>query len=110
VADALSLTDEGELLIVTANGRVARRSTHQLPVRAKPGGTKGKRLIQAQDVLAVLPYSPHDHLLYLSYGGRLRLVSTADIPLLDRLAKGTQVVDLDHDPAIGVALIPRDLM
>jgi DNA gyrase/topoisomerase IV subunit A len=110
VADALSLTDEGEILIVTASGRAARRSTQQLPARAKPGGTQGKKLIQAQDVLAVLTYSPHDHLLYLSYSGKLRLVSTADIPLLDRLGQGTQIVDLDHDPAIGVALIPRDLM
>lgn len=110
VAAALALPEDGEILLVTAGGYVARRSTAQLPARAKPGNTTGKRLIQAQDVLAVYPFTPHDHLLYLTYSGTLVLVPTADIPLLERLGKGTQVHDLRRDPAAAVALISRDLL
>jgi DNA gyrase/topoisomerase IV subunit A len=110
VAAAIALPEDGEILIVTASGYVARRSTRHLPARAKPGGTTGKRLIQAQDVLAVYPFSPHDHLLYLTYSGALALVSTADIPLLERLGKGSKVRDLRRDPAATVTLIPRDLL
>jgi DNA gyrase/topoisomerase IV subunit A len=110
VAAALMLAEDSEILLATAGGYIARRSTAQLPARAKPGGTTGKRLIQAQDVLAVYPYSPDDHLLYLTYSGKLALVPTADIPLLDRLGKGTRVHDLRRDPAAAVTLIPRDLL
>jgi len=67
-------------------------------------------MIQAQDVLALLPYAPQDRLLYLTYSGRLIVVSTADIPLLDRASKGTRVHDLRRDPAAAVTLIPRDLL
>jgi DNA gyrase/topoisomerase IV subunit A len=110
VAAALALPEDGEILIVTASGYAARRSTAHLPARAKPGGTTGKRLIQAQDVLAVYPFTPHDHLLYLTYSGTPALVPTADIPLLERLGRGTRIHDLRRDPAAAVALIPQDLL
>lgn len=110
VTGALSLPDEGEILIVTAGGYAARRSTADLPTRAKPGNTPGKKLIQARDVLTVTNYSAEDWLLFLTYSGRLILLPTADIPLLDRLGKGTSVEDMQRDPAAAVALIPGSML
>lgn len=109
VVGALSLPEDIEILIATASGHIARRDTTQLPARAKPGETQGKRLIRAQDVLTVLPYAPHDKLLYLTLGGRLALVPTDTIPLLDRLSQGTRVHDMRCDPALAVTRVPEDL-
>jgi DNA gyrase/topoisomerase IV subunit A len=110
VMDALSIYDHDEILIATASGYVARRTLAQLPARVKPGGTRGKQLIRAQDVLAVFPFTSQDWLLYLTFSGKLLLISTEDIPLLERLSNGTQVCDLGSDPAVAVALISSDLV
>ncbi len=109
VVDALTLSADREVLIVASNGRVMRRDTRQLPARSKPGDTTGKGLIQNQDIKAIFEYHPHDWLLFLTVSGQLHMASTSDIPLLDRLGKGTQVCDLERDPAIAVTLIPKDL-
>jgi len=109
VVDALTLSGDREVLIVASDGRVMRRDTMQLPARSKPGDTTGKGLIQNQDTKAIFEYHPHDWLLFLTASGQLHVASTTDIPLLDRLGKGTQVCDLEHDPAIAVTLIPKDL-
>jgi DNA gyrase/topoisomerase IV subunit A len=109
VVAALSLPEESEILIATASGYVARRDTHQIPSRTKPRGTAGKRLIHARDVLSVYPYSPDDRILYLTYGGRLILGNTLDIPLTDRLGRGALLHDLGRDPAAAVTFIPKDL-
>jgi DNA gyrase/topoisomerase IV subunit A len=109
VVDAITLSNDREVLIVASNGRVMRRDTQQLPARAKPGDTMGKRMIQNQDTRAIFEYNPHDWLLFLTASGQLHMAATTDIPLLDRLGKGTQVCDLEHDPAIAIAIIPKDL-
>ena len=105
---ALPLPSDAKILIVTASGFVARRDTGQFRARSRPGGT-GRALIQAFDVLGVLPSEPQARLLYLTYSGRLALVSTADIPLYQRSGKGTRVRDLGRDPAVAVALVPEAL-
>lgn len=110
VVSALSLPDDGEILVVTASGRAIRRHTRHLPARSKPGDTRGKRLIQAQDALAVFPYVPGDALLFATFSGRMVMVGTDDVPLVDRLGKGTQVCDLDQDTALAVAVVPRDML
>ena len=109
VVGALTLSNDCEVLIVASNGRVMRRDTRQLPARSKPGDTTGKGLIQNQDTKAIFGYQPQDWLLFLTASGQLHMASTSDIPLLDRLGKGTQVCDLENDPAIAVTLIPKDL-
>ncbi|MCJ7736239.1 MAG: hypothetical protein MUQ10_02855, partial [Anaerolineae bacterium] len=58
------------------------------------------------DVLAVLPIRPKARLLFLTYSGNLVLASIADVPLVERLGKGTQVHDFTHDPAVSVVIIP----
>jgi DNA gyrase/topoisomerase IV subunit A len=105
VVAALPLPSDVKILIVTASGYAARRDTGQITARSQPGG-KGKPLIQAYDVLGVLPCEPQARLLYLTYSGKLALVSTADIPLYQRSGKGTRVRDFDRDPAVAVALFP----
>jgi DNA gyrase/topoisomerase IV subunit A len=109
VVGALSLPEEGEILIVTAAGLGIRRSTEQLPARAKPGGG-GKRLIRAHDVIAVYPYARQDSLLFLTMGGRLLLAGTGALTPQDRLGAGEELCDLEHDPAVAVALVPHDLL
>jgi len=109
VVGAVSLADEGEILIVTAAGLGIRRATEQLPARAKPGSS-GKRLIRAQDVIAVFPYGRQDSLLFLTTSGRLVLVGTGALTLQDRLGRGEELCDLERDPAVAVALVPHDLL
>ena len=105
IAEALTIKADTEILIVTASGYVMRRSTSRIASRPRPGG-KGKALIQAYDVLAVLPIRPKARLLFLTYSGNLVLASIADVPLVERLGKGTQVHDFTHDPAVSVVIIP----
>jgi DNA gyrase/topoisomerase IV subunit A len=109
VVGAVSLPDEGEILIVTAAGTGTRRRTEQLPARAKPGGS-GKRLIDARDVIAAFPYGRQDGLLFATMGGRLVLVGTGGVATQDRLGRGEELADLEHDPAVAVALVPQDLL
>ncbi|MBN1641815.1 MAG: hypothetical protein JXA09_11315 [Anaerolineae bacterium] len=110
VVDALSLPEDGEIVIVTASGRAIRRHTEQLPARQKPGDTLGKRLIGAQDVLALAPFDPEDRLLYLTCSGRFVLVPLEDLPPHDRLTKGVSLSDLSREPAAAVTIVPRDLL
>jgi len=105
IAGALTVKADTEILIVTASGYVMRRGTGRIASRPRPGG-EGKALIQAYDVLAVLPIKPRAHLLFLTYSGRLVLVSLADVPLVERLGKGTQIHDFTRDPAVSVVILP----
>jgi DNA gyrase/topoisomerase IV subunit A len=109
VVAALSLPEDGEIVIVTASGRATRRHTEQLPGRQKPGDTLGKRLIGAQDVLGLFPFDPQDHLLFLTSSGRLLLIPLEDLSRQDRLTKGVALRNLSRDPAIAVTVVPRDL-
>jgi DNA gyrase/topoisomerase IV subunit A len=109
IVGAVSLPDEGEIVIVTAAGLGIRRPTEQLSARAKPGGS-GKRLIRGHDVLAVFPYARQDSLLFLTMSGRLVLVGTDSLTVQDRLGRGQELCDLEHDPAVAVALVPHDLL
>jgi DNA gyrase/topoisomerase IV subunit A len=109
IVTALPLTDDTEILVATASGYTIRRDTTQIPTRTKPGGTRGKRLIRAQDVLAAYPYAADDQILYLTYSGKLVIRSTSTIPATNRLGQGTLLQDLRRDPAAAIARIPRDL-
>jgi len=104
---ALVLPNDMEILIVTAGGYAARRDTTGFAARSRPGG-KGKRLVQAHDVLAVFPYTSDTHLLYLTYSGKLVSISTADIPLQERASRGVQMRDMSLDPAVAAVLFPQD--
>jgi DNA gyrase/topoisomerase IV subunit A len=105
VVAALPLPSDTQILIVTASGFAARRDTDRFAARARPGGA-GKPLIQAFDVLGAFPHERQAQLLYLTYSGKLALVSTADVPLHQRSGKGTRVRTFDRDPAVAVALVP----
>jgi DNA gyrase/topoisomerase IV subunit A len=107
--------DPTEILIVTASGYGMRRNSTDVPTRTSPGGT-GKALIQAHDVLATFCRAPTLHntapqalrepeLVFVTYSGNLIFVPTTDIPLHERLGKGTLLRDLGRDPAIAVTLI-----
>jgi DNA gyrase/topoisomerase IV subunit A len=110
VVGALTLAQEEaaqecELLIVTASGYAIRRDSSQLPTRSQPGG-KTRALIQARDVLVILRHDPRaSQLLFATSGGKLVLSDAAKAAYHDRLAKGTQLCDLERDPAIAVAQI-----
>jgi DNA gyrase/topoisomerase IV subunit A len=106
VVAALPLPSDVQILIVTAAGYAARRDTGRFGARSRPGGA-GKSLIQAFDVLGAFAGEPQARLLYLTYSGRLALVSTADIPLHQRSSRGTRVRDFGRDPAVAVAFIPE---
>jgi len=106
IAAALSLPSDTQILIVTAAGFAARRDMARFGARSRPGGA-GKTLIQAYDVLGVLPCKPQARLLYLTYSGQLALISVADIPLHERSSKGTRIHIFDRDPAVAVALVPE---
>jgi len=108
VVAALPLPSESEILIVTAAGYAVRRDTARFAARSRPGGA-GKSLIQAYDVLGLFPCEPQARLLYLTYSGRLALVSTADVPLHQRSGKGTRMRDLGRDPAVVATLVPGAL-
>jgi DNA gyrase/topoisomerase IV subunit A len=105
VVAALALPSDIQILVVTGAGFAVRRNMAQFKARSRPGGA-GKTLIQAFDVLAVFPHQPEAHLLYLTYSGRLALISMADIPLYTRSRKGSRVRTFDRDPAVAVAFIP----
>ena len=107
VVTALSLASDAVVLIVTASGHVGRLDTARFEGRVRPGGT-GKPLIQAYDVLGAFPCEPQARLLYLTYSGKLVLVSTDNIPVYERTGKGTLVRDLGRDPAVAVACIPGE--
>jgi DNA gyrase/topoisomerase IV subunit A len=97
----------GAMLLVTASGYGMRRESAHLPARSRPGGA-GKALIQARDVLAILmppPGHSQTQLLFVTYTGKLALEPIANIPMHERLGKGTLVHDLAHDPAAAVALL-----
>jgi DNA gyrase subunit A len=106
VVAALPLPSDTEILIVTAAGYAMRRDTARFAARSRPGGA-GKGLVQAYDVLGAFPRQPGAWLLYLTYSGKLALVSTAGIPLHERSSKGTRVHDFGRDPAVAVTLVPR---
>jgi len=108
VVAALPLTSDSVVLIVTASGHVGRLDTARFEGRVRPGGA-GKPLIQAYDVLGAFPCEPQARLLYLTYSGKLVLVSTDNIPVYERTGKGTLVRDLGRDPAVAVARIPGEL-
>lgn len=105
----LSLSEDRDMLIVTAAGYGVRRPSAQLPARAKPGGS-GKRMIRAHDVLGAFPYTGEDSLLFLTSTGKLVLVDTGDIPAEERLGQGHELCDLEHDPAVAVALVTANLL
>ena len=108
VIGAMTLATDTEILIVTASGQCIRRTSSQVPRRSRPGGA-GKAMIQAHDVQGILNPTIATHraqLLFLSYSGKLTTVSAEDVPLLERLGKGTRLVDLSHDPAVAVTIIP----
>lgn len=109
IVAALSLPYDAEVLIVTASGYAMRRHSGQLAARAKPGGS-GKHMIRARDVLGAYPYTGEDSLLFLTFGGRLVLVATADVTPQDRLGQGQELCDLERDPAVAVALVPGNLL
>jgi DNA gyrase/topoisomerase IV subunit A len=109
VVTAFSLTSDTEVLILTAAGFAARRDTAKLAARSQPGGTTGKALIQAYDVLAVSPCEPEAQLLYLTYSGRLVFFPIAEVPLHERSRKGSRLRDFGRDPAVAVAFIPGEL-
>ena len=104
VVAALPLLSDTRVLVVTAASFAMWRDTAQFKARSKPGST-GKALIQAFDVLAVLPREPEAHLLYLTYAGKLALVPVADIPLHTRSRKGSRVRVFDRDPAVAVVIV-----
>jgi len=106
VVAALALPTDIEILIVTASGYAARRDAALFRARSRLGGV-GKSLIRAHNVLAVCPYVSKAQLLYLTYAGKLVSIPTADIPLRDRLGKGTHLRDMSRDPAVAVAFIPQ---
>jgi len=106
VGDDAGLGNTG-ILIVTAAGYGVRREDAHLPARSRPGGT-GKALIQARDVLAIfgsLPEHSKAQLLFVTYTGKLAFVPATDIPLHERLSKGTLLHDLARDPAVAVTLL-----
>jgi DNA gyrase/topoisomerase IV subunit A len=109
VVAALSLPTDAEILIVTAAGYGARRNTTRFSARSRPGGA-GRSLIQAHDVLAAFPYSASARLLYLTYAGKLAFVSVRDLPLQERVGKGTPLRDMSRDPAVAVALVLEELL
>jgi DNA gyrase/topoisomerase IV subunit A len=109
VAAACTLTSDVEVLILTAAGFAARRDTAKFAARSRPGGTPGKALIQAYDVLGIFPCESEAQILYLTYSGRLVFVPIADVPLHERSRKGSRLQDLGRDPAVAVALIPSEL-
>jgi DNA gyrase/topoisomerase IV subunit A len=82
-----------------------RRDIAQLPARSRPGDTAGKALIQARDVLSVFYWRPSSHLVFATYGGKLVFASSEDAARHDRIAKGSRLCDLGHDPAVAVAQI-----
>ncbi len=105
IVAALSLPSDTQILVVTAAGFAVRRDTAQFQARSKPGSA-GKGMIQAFDVLGVLPHEPEGHLLYLTYSGKLALAPVADIPLYTQSRKGSRVRTFDRDPAVAVTLVP----
>ena len=109
VVAAVSLPEDGEMLIVTAAGYGMRRHSEQLPARARPGGS-GKRMIRARDVIAAFPYRPQDSLVFLTFGGRLVLVGARGVALRDRVGQGEELCDLERDPAVAAALVPEGLL
>lgn len=107
VAAALALPADGEVVILTASGSAMRRDTAQVAGRSKPGGAPSV-LIQAYDVLAAFLYNPQARLLYLTQSGRLILFAAPEVPLHLRYGKGSQVRNLERDPAVAATLIPGD--
>jgi DNA gyrase subunit A len=109
VVAAISLPEDGEMLIVTAAGYAMRRHSEQLPARARPGG-RGKHMIRARDAIAAFPYTPQDSLVFLTFGGRLVLVGAGSITPQNRVGQGELLCDLERDPAVAVALVPEGLL
>jgi len=105
VVAALPLDDDSDILVATAAGYVARRASSALAAATLPGG-RGKGLIRAYDVLAVFPFDAGQHLLYITYSGKVVIEPLRDVPLAARSTKGHLLHELSHDPAIAVALLP----
>ncbi len=106
VIAALPLAAEGEIVLVTAAGAAVRRSTTDLKPRARPGGP-GRPLIQAFDLLAVLPAAAHAHLVLLTHTGRLCTYAVDAIPFHERVGRGTPLGDFTRDPAIAAVIVPH---
>jgi DNA gyrase/topoisomerase IV subunit A len=99
-------TSGHEMLIVTASGYGIRRDVAHLPARSRPGDTTGKALIHSRDVLGVFNWRKGMQLVFATYGGKLVFASSENAARHDRLAKGSRLCSLDHDPAVAVAQIP----
>ena len=56
-------------------------------------------------MLSAFPYVPETRLLWLTYAGNLVLVSVEDLPLQQRVGKGTLMHDLRRDPAAAAILV-----
>jgi DNA gyrase/topoisomerase IV subunit A len=106
VMAALSLPQDREIAVCTANGSAVRHHTESFPARSRPGGA-GRRLIQAHDVLAAFPYDPEAQLLALTYSGKLLFIPVADLPLQERATRGTSLRDLSLDPALAMTCVAQ---
>jgi DNA gyrase/topoisomerase IV subunit A len=105
IAAAVALPTDTEVLILTSSGRAMRRETAPFAARSRPGGA-GKTLIQARDVLAVIPCASEADLLFLSSSGILTSAPVADLSLEQRASRGTPLLDLSRDPALAVVWVP----
>ncbi len=109
VAAALPLPSDGDILLLTAAGFALRRDSTQIKAQVKPGGA-GKGLIRAFDLLDAVTLPARGKLLYLTFGGKFVAADAAAIPAHNRFGKGAPVLDLSHDPAVAVALVPGSLL
>jgi DNA gyrase/topoisomerase IV subunit A len=105
--DSSAKADNIEIVIATASGYGIRRKSADVRARTRPGGA-GKALIQAHDVLAAfcIPQAePNSELLFITYSGNLAFASAAELPLHERMSKGTLLHDLSRDPAIAATIV-----
>ena len=91
-------------LVEAMNGHFDRPLVETSKGGKSGGGAKLTQL--GEDVLGAFRCEPEGRLLYLTYSGKLALVSMADVPLHQRSSKGTRVRTFDGDPAVAVALAP----
>ena len=109
VAAALSLPQDGEILLLSAAGYAMRRDSSTLKRQSKPGGP-GKAALQTFDACCLLPFVQRGKILFLTYAGKLAAVTPQRTPLQTRVGKGTQLLKLDQDPAVAVVLVPGSLL
>ena len=110
IAGVVPVKDDGQILVISALGKGKRVPLSQFRIQGRAG--QGMILMRSEDrgdelVALAAPGSLDEDLLVWTVGGRVARVAVGAFPLLDRAARGAEIIALpEGDRIAGVCRLP----